>query len=59
MFKRFFPGDDMIRFWKVAALVALATIPIVLITKKKADDRKTRVANADAVDMFERELSAE
>lgn len=47
------------RFWKVAALVALATIPIVLITKRKANDRKVRDANADAVDMFERELSAE
>ncbi len=47
------------RFWKVAALVALATIPIVLITKKKANDRKIEAANNDAVDMFERELSAE
>ena len=47
------------KFWKVAALIAIAAIPLLLIGKKKADDRGLQPESGDINDIFERELSAE
>jgi hypothetical protein len=43
------------KFWKVAAIVALATIPLLLIAKKKG----FRPVCGDADDIFDYELKAE
>jgi len=49
----------MNRFWKVAALVALAAIPLILIGKKKVADKEFVPESGDSSDIFERELSAD
>ena len=44
------------KFWKVAALIALATIPILLIEKKK---RGAKPESGDPDDIFDRELTVD
>ncbi len=44
------------KFWKVAALIALATIPLLFIGKKRV---QVPVAGGDADDIFDHELSAD
>ncbi len=43
------------RFWKVAALIALAAIPLLLLGKK----RDPRPEYGDADNIFEQELSGD
>jgi hypothetical protein len=47
------------KFWKVAAIIALATIPLLLIGKKKADERGLKPESGDQNDIFEQELRAD
>jgi hypothetical protein len=45
------------RIWKIAALMALAAIPILLISNRKREDVKT--VQTDPDNIFESELSVE
>ena len=47
------------RLFKVAALLALASIPFVLIRKEKAYHPQTPVASLDSDDIFSFDLSNE
>ncbi len=47
------------KFWKVAVLVALATVPLLIIGKKMAQDREIKPEAGDANDIFEHELTAD
>jgi hypothetical protein len=47
------------KFWKVAALIALATIPLLIIGKKKAQEQGLQPEAGDQNDIFEQELSAD
>jgi hypothetical protein len=49
----------MNRLWKVAALVALAAIPLILLGRKKADEKGLVPVSGDESDIFERELSVD
>ncbi len=49
----------MNKLWKVAALVALAAIPLILLGKKKADEKGIVPESGDESDIFERELSVD
>jgi hypothetical protein len=49
----------MKNFWKVAALVALAAIPLIILGKKKEDERGVVPESGDSSDIFERELSVD
>lgn len=49
----------MNKIWKVAALVALAAIPLIILGKKKADERGVVPESGDDSDIFERELSVD
>jgi hypothetical protein len=49
----------MKKFWKVAALVALAAIPLIILGKKKADEKGVVPVSGDESDIFERELSVD
>jgi hypothetical protein len=49
----------MSKFWKVATIVAIATIPLVLLGKKKAAQRASAPADEADTDLFEQELRAE
>jgi len=49
----------MNKIWKVAALVALAAIPLILLGKKKADEKGIVPESGDESDIFERELSVD
>jgi hypothetical protein len=49
----------MNKFWKVAALVALAAIPLIILGRKKADEKGVVPESGDESDIFERELSAD
>ena len=49
----------MKKFWKVAALVALAAIPLIILGKKKSAEKEFAHQNDDATDIYERELSAD
>lgn len=44
------------RFWKVAALIALATIPLLLMEKKQ---RGAKPESGDPDDIFDRELTVD
>jgi hypothetical protein len=46
----------MKKFWKVAAIVALAAIPLIIIGKKKAAERQYVPESGDESDIFDREL---
>jgi hypothetical protein len=43
----------------VAALVALAAIPLILLGRKKADEKGLVPVSGDESDIFERELSVD
>jgi len=47
------------KFWKVATLIALAAIPLLLMGKKKVEDRGLQPESGDINDIFERELTVE
>jgi hypothetical protein len=47
------------KFWKVATLIALATIPLLLIGKRKVEEKGLQPESGDINDIFDRELSAE
>ncbi len=48
------------KFWKLAAIVALATIPLLLMSgKKKEQEKGLQPESGDINDIFERELSAD
>ncbi len=47
------------KFWKIAAIVVLATIPLLLMGKKKAEEKGLQPESGDMNDIFERELSAD
>jgi len=49
----------MKNFWKVAALVALAAIPLIILGKKKADEKGVVPESGDDSDIFDRELSVD
>lgn len=49
----------MSKFWKVAALVALAAIPLIIIGKRKAEDKQFVPESGDSSDIFDRELRAD
>ena len=49
----------MNKFWKVAALVALAAIPLIILGTKKADEKGVVPESGDDSDIFERELSVD
>jgi hypothetical protein len=49
----------MKKFWKVAALVALAAIPLIILGKKKDDERGIVPESGDSSDIFDRELSVD
>ncbi len=49
----------MKNIWKVAALVALAAIPLILLGRKKADEKGVVPESGDDSDIFERELSVD
>ena len=49
----------MNRLWKVAALVALAAIPLILLGRKKADEKGLVPVSGDESDIIERELSVD
>jgi len=47
------------KFWKLAAIVALATIPLLLLGKKRADEKGLQPESGDQNDIFEQELNAD
>ena len=47
------------KFWKVAALIALATIPLLIIGRKKIQEQGIQPEAGDQNDIFEQELSAD
>ena len=49
----------MKNFWKVAALVALAAIPLIILGRKKDDEKGVVPESGDPSDIFERELSVD
>lgn len=49
----------MNKFWKVVALVAIAAIPLIILGKKKADEKGVVPESGDESDIFEQELSAD
>jgi len=49
----------MNKLWKVAALVALAAIPLILLGRKKADEKGIVPVSGDESDIFDRELSVD
>lgn len=49
-------GDFMNKFWKVAALVALAAIPLIIMGKKKPAEKEFLPESGDSSDIFDREL---
>jgi hypothetical protein len=49
----------MNKLWKVAALVALAAIPLILLGRKKADEKGIVPESGDESDIFDRELSVD
>ncbi len=54
-----FLTERKMKFWKVAALLALAAIPLILLGKKKGLERGLEPESGDMNDIFERELTAE
>lgn len=52
-------GGGMKKFWKVAAIVALAAIPLIIIGKKKPVDIRYIPESGDESDIFDRELRAD
>ena len=46
----------MKKFWKVAALVALAAIPLIIMGKKRSAERQYVPESGDESDIFDREL---
>ena len=46
----------MKKFWKVAAIVALAAIPLIIMGKKKPAERQYVPESGDDSDIFDREL---
>jgi len=49
----------MKKLWKVAALVALAAIPLIILGKKKVDEKAVIPESGDESDIFEQELSVD
>jgi hypothetical protein len=49
----------MKNFWKVAALVALAAIPLIILGRKKDDEKGVIPESGDTSDIFDRELSVD
>lgn len=49
----------MKKFWKVAALVALAAIPLIILGKKKEVEGGVVPESGDSSDIFERELTVD
>ena len=47
----------MKKFWQLAALVALAAIPLIVLAGKQADNKHYSPEPGDDSDMFDRELS--
>ena len=45
------------KFWKIAALVALATIPLLILGRKKAQEKELQPEVGDSSNIFEQELS--
>jgi hypothetical protein len=46
----------MNKFWKVAALVALAAIPLIIMGKKKPVEKEFLPESGDSSDIFDSEL---
>jgi hypothetical protein len=46
------------KFWKIAALVALATIPLILLNSNNRK-KESEVIHSDTDNIFENELSAD
>jgi len=45
------------KLWKIAALLALATIPLLIIGKKRAQERGFQPEVGDSSNIFEQELN--
>jgi hypothetical protein len=45
--------------WKLAALIALVAIPLLLVGKRKVEEKGFQPESGDINDIFDRELSAE
>jgi hypothetical protein len=50
---------SMKKFWTVAAFVAIAAIPLIILGKKKGDERGLIPESGDESDIFDQELSAD
>jgi hypothetical protein len=49
----------MKKLWKVAAFVALAAIPLIILGKKTTDEKGLVPESGDESDIFDQELSAD
>jgi hypothetical protein len=49
----------MKKFWKVAAIVAIAAIPLIILGKKKVDAKGVVPESGDESNIFDRELSVD
>ena len=49
----------MKKFWQMAAFVAIAAIPLIILGKKKADEGGLVPESGDESDIFDQELSAD
>ena len=47
------------KFWKVAAIVAVATLSLLLVGKKKVQEKGLQPDSGDINDIFEQELNAD
>jgi hypothetical protein len=50
---------SMKKFWKVAAIVAVAAIPIIILGRRKTDEKALISGLEDDSDIFDRELSTD
>lgn len=52
-------GFCPMKIWKIAALVALATIPLILLSSNTKQKKHAEPVAADSDNIFESELSAD
>ena len=49
----------MKEFWKLAAFVAIAAIPLIILGKKKSEESGVVPESGDESDIFDQELSTD
>jgi hypothetical protein len=47
------------KLWKVAAIIVLVTIPLILVGKKRTQEKGLQPESGDLNDIFERELNVD